>query len=170
MELLISGLHSQEKEIFPEAPAREIYVCLAESIGDLPGEIRASSPSFGLLLALDAKALNDQEILGAAAKLVEKSLVVLCAWGPDCERVHDLFDRAAKNKNDELADDDVIMTTWHSRETLTEAMWFFIHAAFPTQSFEPNCADWIIAPIRNRDWEEEVRTKIREVAFIPPSE
>jgi hypothetical protein len=170
MEILISGLQSQEAEIFPEAPARELYLCHAESVGDLPEEIQASSSNFGLLLALDAKALNDQEILGAAEKLVEKGLVVLCAWGPDCERVHDLFDKAARKKNDALSGGDVIMTTWHSRETLTEVMWFFIHAAFPTQSFEPNCADWIIAPIGNRDWEEEVRTKIREVAFIPHSE
>ena len=170
MELLISGLYSQEREIFPEAPARVLYLCPVESVGDLPNKIQPSSPNFGLLLAMDARGEANQEILEAGAKLVEKGLACFCAWGPDCERVHDLFDEAARKKNDELTGDDVIMTTWHSRDTLIEAMWFFIHAAFPTQSFEPSCVDWIIAPIRNRDWEQEVRTKIRDVAFIPPSE
>jgi hypothetical protein len=170
MELLISGLHSQEKDIFPKAPARELYLCPADSVGELPEKIRANSTSFALLFAVDAKALNDQEILDAAAKLVEKGLVVLCAWGPDCERVHDLFDKAAREKNDALTGDDVVMTFWHAKETLIEALWFFVHAAFPTHSFEANCLDWIIAPIRDRDWEQEVRDKIREVALIPLSE
>jgi hypothetical protein len=164
-------MHSQVSQIFPnKPPAKALFLCPVESIGDLPEKIKASSPNFGLLLAFNAEAVKSEEISEAAAKLVEKGLAYLCAWGPDCERVHDLFDEAAQKKNGELTGDDVIMTTWHENETLIEALWFFLHAAFPTQSFQANCLDWIIAPIRNRDWEQEVRGKIRELAFIPPSE
>jgi hypothetical protein len=171
MECLISDMDSQVSMIFPhKPPARAVFLCPAQSIGDLPERIKTSSPNFGLLLAIDAKGVKSQEILEAGTKLAEKGLAYLCAWGPDCERVHDLFDEAAQKKNDELTGDDVIMTTWHSGDTLIEALWFFLHGAFPTQSFQASCLDWIIAPIRNRGWEQEVRNKIQEVAFSPPSE
>jgi hypothetical protein len=171
VERLISEMHSQVSMIFPKKPpARTVFLCPAESIGDLPEKIKASSAYFGLLIAMDASGIKKQEILEAGAILAEKGLAYLCAWGPDCERVHDLFDAAVEKKNGELTGDDVVMTTWHVNETLIEAMWFFLHGAFPTQFFQANCLCWIIAPIRNSRWEQEVRSKIREVAFVPPSE
>jgi len=171
MECLISEMHSQVSMIFPKKPpARAVFLCPAESIGDLPEKIKASSPNFGLLLMMDAKNINSQEILDAGTTLTQKGMAYLCAWGPDCERVHDLIDEAAQEKHDELTGDDVIMTTWHSSDTLVEALWFFLHSAFPTQSFQAGCLDWVIAPIRNHDWEQEVRSKILETAFNPPAE
>jgi hypothetical protein len=108
--------------------------------------------------------------LQAAGDLAEMGLACLCAWGPDCERVHDLFDVAAGPKNDELTGDDVIMTSWHSGDTLLEALWYFVHTAFATRCFEMTCTDWIIAPIGNPEWEKEIRGKVSEIAFEPPAE
>jgi hypothetical protein len=167
MKLLISGIRG---EIFPERAAKELYLCAANTIGELSEKIKTTSRSFGLFLAFNAETLKDDEILQSAGNLVEMGLAYLCAWGPDCERVHDLFDIAAGPKNDKLSGDDVIMTSWHARDTLVEALWFFVHAAFPTQCFEMSCTDWIIAPIGNPEWEKEIRDKIGEVAFEPPSE
>jgi len=171
VERLISEMHSQFSHIFPrKPPAKAVFLCPAESIEELPGEMRTTSPNFGLLLLMDATGVKNQEILQSGARLVERGLAYLCTWGPECERVHDLFDEAAAVRNEKLSSDDVIMTTWHSGETLTEALWFFFHAAFPTQFFEANCLDWIIAPIHNRSWEQEVRTKAGELALIHPAE
>ncbi len=171
MECLIREMQSQVSMIFPnEPPARAVFLCPAQSIEELPAKIKTNSSNFGLLLIMDAKDKGDKELLDAATKLADKGLAYLCAWGPDCERVHDVFDEGVQKKNDELTGDDVIMTTSHADEPLVEALWFFLHSAFPTQSFQASCLDWIIAPIRNRDWEQEVRSKIQEVAFNPPTE
>jgi len=168
MERLISGVQSQVSQIFPEKPpAKELYLCPADTITELPGKIKTASQNFGLFLALNAKNLRSEEIGQAAKKLVEGGLAYFCAWGPDCERVHDIFDQSSEKRNSELTGDDVIMTTWHSDETLIEALWFFIHSAFPTQCFVTSCTDWVIAPIGNHDWELEIRSKIREAAFLP---
>jgi hypothetical protein len=171
MELLLSEFHSQIEHIVPRRlPGRAVYLCRAATIEELPRKIKATSQHFVLLLAFDAELLQGEEIERVGERLVEQGLAYFCAWGPDCERVHDLFDAAAESKNEKLAGDDVVMTTWHSDEPLVEALWFFLHSAFPTKYFEPNCTDWIIAPIGNPEWEEEIRKKIREVACAPPSE
>jgi hypothetical protein len=169
VERLIGGMDSQVSFIFPkEPPVRDIYLCLADSISDLPQRIKPASQNFGLLLLIDAHPLKSEEIRLAGAKLVDQGLAYLCAWGPDCERVHDIFDEASQIRNSQLSCDDVVMTTSHSDEPLIEALWFFLHGAFPTKCFETSCTDWVIATVGNPDWEQEIRNRIEEVAFLPP--
>ncbi|MGB7845965.1 MAG: hypothetical protein WBL63_10145 [Candidatus Acidiferrum sp.] len=93
MEKLFSGVHSQISQIFPETPpARELYLCACDFIDELASRIKTRSTYFGLLVAMDARGIDPKRIGEAAAKLLEKGLVYLCAWGADCERVHDIFD------------------------------------------------------------------------------
>jgi hypothetical protein len=65
--------------------------------------------------------------------------------------VHDCFDETIVEREldtgVESPDENVIMTTWHSQESLSEVLWFFINSAFPTHAYEKTCKDWIIAPI-----------------------
>src|SRR5229473_3161696 len=79
------------------------------------------------------------------------------SWGPDCERVHDNFDQIAVLRDLEQKDDNVIMTTWHSDESLEEGVWFLVNCAFPTQAYEESCKAWIVAPIGNAEWEQRIR-------------
>jgi hypothetical protein len=150
-------------EDFPE---KVFYLCPNDSIDNLGDRTSHSSANFGLFIAIDANGVTDDSILQGAKKLLSQGLACLCAWGPDCERVHDLFDVAAREINSELSDDDVIMTSWHSGESLEEALWFFVHAAFVTGKFEKTCKDWIIAPISNPEWEQLVRSKIAQINTV----
>jgi hypothetical protein len=150
-------------EDFPE---KVFYLCPADSIENLADKTTHSAANFGLFVALNANCVADDSILQGAKKLLSKGLACLCTWGPDCERVHDLFDVAARGINSELSGDDVIMTTWQSSESLEEALWFFVHAAFVTEKFEQTCEDWIIAPISNPEWEQLIRNKIAQINTI----
>jgi len=170
LELLLNGFHSQLEMIPSRKPStKNIYLCSAQTIDQLPAQIEATSKHFGLLLAFNSDSIKAEEIEQVATMLVDKGLAYLCAWGPNCERVHDLFDAAAASKNEDLIGDDVIMTTWHADEDLHEALWFFLHSAFPTQFFETSCTNWVIAVIGNRKWEDEIRSKIKEIASSPSS-
>ena len=77
--------------------------------------------------------------------------VYLSAWGPECERVHDCFDipylKGNWTGNPEDTCDTTIMTTWHSDEPLSEALWFFANSAFPAQAFEKTCRQWVIGGV-----------------------
>lgn len=171
MERLLKEVTSQVSQIFPEEPpARQLFLCPCASIDELEEKLKPSSTYFGLLLAMDASKIDSKTIGDAADRILAGGLVYLCAWGSDCERVHDIFDESALDINDELTGDDVIMTTSHKDEPLREAVWYFVHAAFPTESFWRQCTDWIIAPVGNHEWEKQIRLMIHDVVFLPPQD
>jgi hypothetical protein len=147
-------------KVFVDKPTKSFHLCSSESVADLATVVSTTSQHFGLLIAFDARGVEWEAIESVAEKLIGKGLVYLCAWGPDCERVHDAFDDASVELNAEPTDDDVIMTTWHSKEGLTEALWFFVNSAYPARSYEHSCNDWVIAIVGNPQWEQIVRATI----------
>jgi hypothetical protein len=144
-------------------PEKVVYLCPSDTIEAVADTTTLSSPNFGLFVAMNAVHVTDESILKGAKKLLSKGLACVCAWGPDCKRVHDLFDVAAREINDELSGDDVIMTTWHDDESIEEALWHFIHSEYVTEKFEKTCKDWIIAPISNSEWEHLIRSKTARI-------
>jgi hypothetical protein len=152
---------------FEEDSAKEFYFCASDSIEILSEKIDPTSRYYALFVAMDARNVDADEIAGAATKLLSRGLVSFCAWGPDCERVHDLFDQSAFETNEKLTGNDVVLTYWHSKESLLEALWFFVHAAHATESFTGQCSNWIIATIGNPEWERKIRANIKEVVFEP---
>jgi len=154
MELLLRNVRS---EALPDRPVKDIYLCSSATIGMLAGGITPTSPNFGLLLAMDGQSIDSGKIGELAEKMADKGLAYLCAWGPDCERVHDIFDEIEVQRDLEKEDGSVIMTTWHSDESLEECLWFFVNSAFPDLAYEQSCKDWIIAPLGNEEWEKLIR-------------
>src|SRR5713101_1066953 len=154
MEILLRNVRS---EALPDRQGKDIYLCPSATIDTLATQITPSSPNFGLLLAMDAQSVDSGQIGELAEKLASKGLAYLCAWGPDCERVHDTFDEIAVLRDLEQKDDNVIMTTWHSDESLEGSLWFFVNCAFPAQAYEESCKAWIVAPIGNAEWEQRIR-------------
>jgi hypothetical protein len=77
--------------------------------------------------------------------------------------VHDSFD-FADLEFDPQGKRGVIMTTWHDDEPLSEAVWYFLSAAFPDDSYQKTCLDWIVAGVGTDQWNETVRTETTKVA------
>lgn len=100
---------------------------------------------------MDATGISNEKLLEGAEQLLRKGAVYVCAWGPDCERVHDCFDEIIASKALESSDK-VIMTTWHSKEGLEDALWFFLNVAYPDDAFKPDCRQWIAVAIQNENW------------------
>lgn len=64
--------------------------------------------------------------------LVKSGCLYAIAWGVECEDWHDTVDWAVLEEFDfgDVPDDKFVMTTWHSDEPLSEAMWFAGQCAF----------------------------------------
>jgi hypothetical protein len=132
-------------KLLPDFPQQNLYLCSAQTIETLEDNIAPESKHFGLLLAVDGHSLDSDRISRAARKLIQKGLASFCAWGPGCERIHDVFDEVAV-KLDPKQSNAVIMTTWHDDETL--------------QAYQRTCEDWIFAPIGCTEWENIIRTVV----------
>lgn len=62
------------------------------SVEQIPAALESLSKHFVLFLAADATSLDDATLRRLARVLLSRGLAYLCAWGPDCSRVHDQFD------------------------------------------------------------------------------
>jgi hypothetical protein len=75
--------------------SHSIYVLLTRSMSCQVQLVQGQRISaFCLLLAINASGISNEFIFQTAEKLIEMGIVYLCAWGPDCERVHDDFAEA----------------------------------------------------------------------------
>lgn len=116
---------------------------------------------FALLLVGDAIGVDAAVIGDLADWCITHGLFWMSVWGPDCERVHDIFDEEevmlALDTPVELRDGGDVMTSWHDDETLSEAFEFFW-----TSSFAADDRIWgpkhIVLVVGSRAWADEVRS------------
>lgn len=138
-------------------PTRKYRVGQVASITEVPTAIECASPHFMLFLALDAKGITNDVLRAVARRLLERGLAYLCVWGEDCSRVHDQFDL---ERNPDEPDESIVMTTWHDDESLGEALWYFANCAYPDDTFEQDCCDWVAISVASNDWEQTINSEL----------
>jgi hypothetical protein len=129
-----------------------------------PESLELPEGNFGLFLTFDARESSDEAILNVAKTALNQGLGYLCAWGPDCERVHDLFDLAAVQKEivaPEPNPNTVVMTTWHPRDSLKEGIKFFKMWAFGAGRFE-DCQTWLAVNVGQPEWSSEIMELLKD--------
>ncbi len=96
--------------------------------GDGPIPAIVHSGALKVLIVIEKEMTGTQQ-LELARKLIGAQAFFVCAWGLQCERMHDVVDDVCVEQEvleKRCADDvPVVMTTWHSKENLEEAFWFF---------------------------------------------
>ena len=117
-----------------------------------PENLRNCCPHYICFIVGDASKTADQQIYSFIEQLLQKGMVYMCAWGPDCERVHDIADSVIIEKELECDVQNTIMTTWHSNESLDEALWSALFTTWPAKAFETTCNSATIIIINNDAW------------------
>jgi len=123
------------------------------------------SRRFRLLVVADVTEIPTDIISQFANAALKSGMVYFCAWGPGCERFHDIVDEVCVE--DDLGarlfvgpnSHDVIMTTWHPNDTLDEAVEYLINSAsaWPTDGFTADSDLWIAICINNSEWAATIR-------------
>jgi hypothetical protein len=78
----------------------------------------------------------------------------LCAWGPDCARVHDAFDAVDAERTS--TDDAYTNTTWHDDEDLDDALWYALVADMPPEAYVDSCRAILAIAVGRRDWADRI--------------
>jgi len=108
-----------------EEPLRHLFVLSLDDDEPWPADLGLPTSQFTLFLAWDADRQPVDRIESIAKACLGHGVVLICTWGPGCERVHDLFDRVEFERNPNL-DPPFVTTFWHAHETLDEALSSFI--------------------------------------------
>jgi hypothetical protein len=140
---------------------RALYLARVEDVEHWPDHLDAPKPHFVVFLAMDATALDASRILELGKTLLAQGMVYLCAWGPDCERVHDLFDQAEVERGTST-DDAFLMTTWHDDESLDEALGFASSATVPSEAYIATCGALVAIVVGNSEWADHVEARLSD--------
>src|SRR6185436_17512096 len=99
-----------------EAPFdRKLFSLSIPNLPSFPRKLELPSLNFVLLLACDARVIEASVIATFANSIIDQGIAYLCAWGPDCEPVHDIFDEVQViRKIDKKGEYPHVMTTWHT--------------------------------------------------------
>ena len=136
--------HPAARSTFPA------YSTFATSLDALIDELRPPCPRFVLFVAADVSARSDDALAAWAGSALDRGVAYACCWGPDAGRLETAFDFAAIDRETDAtrADDvSVIMTTAHETETLREAAWFALNAAYPAGVFEEGTDAVVLAVV-----------------------
>jgi hypothetical protein len=133
-----------------------------------PPALEIPSRRFRLLVVADTIEISTDIISQFAYAALKSGMVYFCAWGPGCERFHDIVDEV--RVKDELGErvfvgpnpEDTIMTTWHPDDTLEEAVEYFINWAHPTHGFAEGSDCWMAICVNNKEWAATIRQKFEE--------
>jgi hypothetical protein len=101
--------------------------------------------------------------------LVDGGCRYAVTWGPECEAWHDAIDWAMIDKfeNREVPDEDFIMTTWHDKESLREALWFAGHVALHP---EVDLDDTLLVHIADEPGEDQMLRTYGASQTLPEDE
>jgi len=142
---------------------QQLFLLELASLDDLPEDLHVGGGYFLCLLALDARASSDDDLLTLARRILRRGAVFVCTWGPGCERVHDLVDQVDTELNPNSTEDSVVLTTCHADEPLSETLWFLLNAASPAEDYVADCRAALVITMGSSSWSSEVR-----MALSPP--
>ena len=93
------------------------------------------SPHFLCLLGGDFTKTAASELVQLVTGLIEAGACYFICWGDGCEAVHDLIDDILIGDDRFASEETIIMTTWHSDETIEDALFFLLCAASPAEHY-----------------------------------
>jgi hypothetical protein len=137
-----------------------------------PSDVLIPTKRFRLFVAADIHATTVDAVSAFARAALEKGMVYLCGWGPNCERFHDIVDEVILE--DDLGakrfvgpdDSAFVITTWHANDNLDEALDFFARLAHPPGSFEPGSDHWLAISVGNSEWATLIRQILSHAEFL----
>jgi hypothetical protein len=138
---------------------RSFYVETLRSLEDWPSHWQVPSRHFVFFLAADTSTVSDDALAAFARQVLNQGAVYVCAWGPDSQRVENVFDLA---RSDEETDETTVITTSHAAESLQDALFYFTSCAFPATAFERTCSTWVAAVLGNEQWAAAIRRYLSE--------
>lgn len=122
----------------------------------LPASLPEVASPFLCLFVADATGRSAEAIGVVMRELMRRGCHHIVCWGPDCERVHDIWDGEFVYLHmDNFDDAPPGHSTWHTCEPLDEAMWFAMFVARACRSEE--CHRTMLAVCERQDgWPERI--------------
>jgi hypothetical protein len=152
-----------EPQLLKKLGGRSFLLLHLERASDWPDRLPLPTRYVVVFFGMDASKVATDDLAQLAEATLDAGAVYVCAWGPDCGRVHDIFDDVIVSQELESGADDTIITTWHAKEALEEALWYFAQTAIPDDAFENECGSWLAVSVGAYPGADEIRRLLDKV-------
>ena len=137
-----------------------------------PPALEIPSKRFRLFVAANITDVSTQTVSDFALTALSQGMVYLCSWGPDCERFHDIVDEVLVE--DDIGEQkfagpntsDVVITTWHAKDSLEDAIDFFATSAVPTDGFAADSDFRLVICVANQQWAAQANQYLQSAKFF----
>jgi hypothetical protein len=103
----------------------------------------------------DIHGVPDKIVKQVACWLIDQGAVYVCCLGHDSKRLHDAVDWEDIIR--QAFDTPVIVTTWHERGLLNDALFFVLKCTEPYGDYAVGCSSTIAISIGNSVWAASAR-------------
>jgi len=137
-----------------------------------PLALEIPSKRFRLFVAANAVDTSTETLSDFALAALNQGVVYFCSWGPDCERFHDIVDELVAvddigaRKFAGPNNSDTVMTTWHTSDSLEDAIDFFATLAVPTDGFAPDSDFRLVICVSNEQWAVRANKSLQSAKFF----
>jgi hypothetical protein len=137
-----------------------------------PPALEIPSTRFRLFVAANTTDASTKALSDFALAALNQGMVYFCSWGPDCERFHDIVDEVVVE--DDIGAQkfagpnsrDTVMTTWHAKDSLEDAIDFFATCAVPTDGFAPDSDFRLVICVANQQWAARANKSLQSAKFF----
>ncbi len=133
---------------------------LLDDLGAWPTDLPLDGQRFSLFIVIDDRDVAEDGFAAwniFADLAIKQGLAYFSAWGPDCERLHDMMDEALiERKVDGAPGPTFTMTTWHADESIEDALEFFRDCALDFDLQDANSSPGVIALVGRPDLSAQV--------------
>ncbi len=112
-----------------------LYACHLSKASDGLPELSFDTPYFLCLIGGDFTKVPTVDLVHLISELLARGACYFVCWGTGCESFHDLIDDFLIGDDRYSSEDTVIMTTWHPDDSVEEALFYLLCAAWPSQGY-----------------------------------
>ena len=123
---------------YPPDSDRRLYLLECDSFNEIVPSVRDLPGNHCIVfLIADFKTTTLDDLTALSRELINVGARYFCAAGNGCQTAHLAFDLACCEF--EPDSENVILTTDHSHESFTDAIWFVLNCAYPVDPYD---RDW----------------------------
>ena len=137
---------------------KDLYFMPLSRLSEWPKDLQLGSKYIRLFVACDARRMQAARVKYFASLVIQQGVVDVSVWGPKCcEGFHIPFVGAL----DPNIDDSAWISTNCNRDSLGEALSFFIEWGSVSSKYKRNSNSLLFVPVGNPDWRKFMRRSLK---------
>ena len=153
--------HIERLSDYPANAGRGLYIVECDAFTDVVPQVRQlPGKHFVAFLISDFATTTLDHLTALSREMIDAGCRYFCAAGNGCKTAHLAFDLACCEF--ERGSEDVILTTDHSHESFSDAIWYVLNCAYPVDPYDQEWQAIVAVCVNDKIAAQHVRNAFAE--------